>query len=80
MFRVVGAVGLEPTTTGLEGRCSIQLSYAPVRTIIARQPQVGHRFLDAFADVWFSPVQHHQTHCLLGICGIFNLWSVSLEG
>src|ERR1700730_3063886 len=26
---VVGAAGLEPATTGLEIRCSIQLSYAP---------------------------------------------------
>ena len=26
---VVGAAGLEPATTGLEGRCSIQMSYAP---------------------------------------------------
>ena len=27
---MVGAAGLEPATTCLEGRCSIQLSYAPV--------------------------------------------------
>jgi hypothetical protein len=26
---VVGAAGLEPATLGLEGRCSIHLSYAP---------------------------------------------------
>jgi fatty aldehyde-generating acyl-ACP reductase len=28
--RMVGEAGLEPATTGLEGRCSIQLSYSPV--------------------------------------------------
>ena len=28
-FSVVGEAGLEPTTPGLEGRCSIQLSYSP---------------------------------------------------
>jgi hypothetical protein len=26
---VVGEAGIEPTTPGLEGRCSIQLSYSP---------------------------------------------------
>ena len=29
---MVGEAGIEPTTTGLEGRCSIQLSYSPSRT------------------------------------------------
>ena len=29
---LVGAAGIEPATTGLEIRCSIHLSYAPVRT------------------------------------------------
>ena len=28
---LVGAAGLEPATTCLEGRCSIHLSYAPVQ-------------------------------------------------
>jgi hypothetical protein len=27
--RMVGEAGIEPTTPGLEGRCSIQLSYSP---------------------------------------------------
>jgi hypothetical protein len=32
---VVGEAGLEPTTPGLEGRCSIQLSYSPVSVIVS---------------------------------------------
>jgi hypothetical protein len=29
-FKMVGEAGIEPTTPGLEGRCSIQLSYSPM--------------------------------------------------
>jgi hypothetical protein len=32
---VVGEAGLEPTTPGLEGRCSIQLSYSPDSDIVS---------------------------------------------
>ena len=32
---MVGEAGLEPTTPGLEGRCSIQLSYSPVAVIVS---------------------------------------------
>ena len=48
---MVGAAGIEPATTGLENRCSIQLSYAPVfarivrpqyRTAIAALPEMPH--------------------------------------
>ena len=30
---MVGEAGIEPTTVGLEGRCSIQLSYSPRESI-----------------------------------------------
>ncbi len=46
---VVGEAGIEPTTPGLEGRCSIQLSYSPGRDLLARltiivasNPSRGH--------------------------------------
>ena len=29
LFSLVGEAGIEPTTPGLEGRCSIRLSYSP---------------------------------------------------
>ena len=32
---MVGEAGLEPTTPGLEGRCSIQLSYSPDSDIVS---------------------------------------------
>ncbi len=33
--KVVGEAGLEPATPGLEGRCSVQLSYSPVAFILS---------------------------------------------
>jgi hypothetical protein len=33
--QMVGEAGLEPTTPGLEGRCSIQLSYSPDSDIVS---------------------------------------------
>ncbi len=35
LMRIVGEAGIEPTTPGLEGRCSIQLSYSPVSAIVS---------------------------------------------
>jgi hypothetical protein len=37
-FVMVGAAGLEPATLCLEGRCSIQLSYAPAVTFFDSKP------------------------------------------
>ena len=31
---MVGEAGIEPTTPGLEGRCSIQLSYSPAVAVL----------------------------------------------
>ncbi len=36
--KMVGEAGIEPTTPGLEGRCSIRLSYSPARDIPAVLP------------------------------------------
>jgi hypothetical protein len=45
---MVGEAGLEPTTPGLEGRCSIQLSYSPVAAIV---PSSGTRLGFHQADI-----------------------------
>ena len=34
--RMVGLVGVEPTTHGLENRCSIQMSYNPIEKSLVR--------------------------------------------
>lgn len=34
LYKVVSAQGFEPRTHALEGRCSIQLSYAPTSTML----------------------------------------------
>jgi hypothetical protein len=39
---VVGAAGIEPATTGLENRCSVQLSYAPSSKIYHKLPVEYH--------------------------------------
>ena len=39
---LVGAAGIEPATTGLENRCSIQLSYAPLSKIYHMLPLEYH--------------------------------------
>ena len=37
LYKVVSAQGFEPRTHALEGRCSIQLSYAPTLYYLERQ-------------------------------------------
>lgn len=36
LILMVGAAGLEPATPDLEGRCSIQMSYAPASSLYSR--------------------------------------------
>lgn len=38
---LAGAMGLEPTTSGVTGRCSDQLRYAPISGRIALQRSAG---------------------------------------
>ena len=40
---MVGEAGIEPTTPGLEGRCSIQLSYSPMLFIVASSCRKAYR-------------------------------------
>ena len=56
---MVGAAGLEPATLCLEGRCSIQLSYAP--TLLTFQSRFGNRVFTTvvrFAMLWDVPTLH----------------------
>src|SRR5580698_882225 len=39
---MVGEAGIEPTTPGLEGRCSIRLSYSPTIFIVAFSSIIQH--------------------------------------
>jgi hypothetical protein len=38
---MVGAAGIEPATVGLEIRCSIRLSYAPILTNVTQSKAVS---------------------------------------
>ncbi len=40
---MVGEAGIEPTTPGLEGRCSIRLSYSPTLIIYCICEVTGSR-------------------------------------
>jgi hypothetical protein len=41
VVEVVGEAGLEPATPGLEGRCSVQLSYSPTHSHCSREAAVS---------------------------------------
>jgi hypothetical protein len=66
--RLVGEAGLEPTTPGLEGRCSIQLSYSPVSAIVSppgatsklRQRNISMIAATARSRAW---PQHSSARC-----------------
>ena len=47
---VADEAGIEPTTPGLEGRCSIQLSYSPVERMSERR-KPARETLSAAEDV-----------------------------
>ena len=50
---MVGEAGIEPTTPGLEGRCSIQLSYSPAFFILALNHSRRVQF-----RLWVFTTQH----------------------
>jgi hypothetical protein len=61
---MVGAAGFEPATLGLEIRCSIRLSYAPMPGIIVRsgfKPSIGEIYLRGFKRrllAWHGHMRH----------------------
>ena len=56
ILNMVGEAGLEPTTPGLEGRCSIQLSYSPLLIIVASTAHLKLRRVKLFAWPGYAPV------------------------
>ena len=57
LYKVVSAQGFEPRTHALEGRCSIQLSYAP--TIYINGAGEGDRTLTAGLEGRNSTIELH---------------------
>ena len=64
---MVGEAGLEPTTPGLEGRCSIQLSYSPANMRSALKLIPGfrrreHEQIPRFYQVEVLPHERDASH------------------
>jgi hypothetical protein len=55
---MVGAAGIEPATAGLEIRCSIRLSYAPIRKQLYRK-RLGIAFRK-HVDSWLARLIEHK--------------------
>src|SRR5580692_9403641 len=64
---MVGEAGIEPTTPGLEGRCSIRLSYSPANMRSALKLIPGfrrrkHEQISRFYQVEVLPHERNASH------------------
>ena len=75
---VAGVVGFEPTTVGLEGRCSIQLSYTPSVTGVAEGSRTPH--LRSHNPVLYLMSYGHHWNNLKPFVPTHPLWRVSWSG
>ena len=58
---MVSAQGFEPRTHALEGRCSIQLSYAPT-LYFSNGAGEGNRTLAVSLEGWSSTIELHPAY------------------